>query len=192
MHTRTSFLESKRADITKISKIQTDSQMSTQLSEKDISRSWVLCPFKENFFAEFIGGSLELPWWLIGGFCPEIFDRWWEPTKGLFAIQWMEMGWGLYLQVVGTPQHYMREPNCFTIFALRGVERRKISLKCMGTRPHAEAIGIISRRCYLMPRQSITSGREASRPRTRRATSWNFHCLIFLFFFFLCLQHGRL
>ena len=27
----------------------------------------------------------------------------WRP----FAAMWMQMGWGFYLQVVGTPQHYM-------------------------------------------------------------------------------------
>ena len=28
-----------------------------------------------------IGGSLESPWWLIGGFCPNILGPWWGPTK---------------------------------------------------------------------------------------------------------------
>ena len=29
----------------------------------------------------YVGGSLELPLWLIGGFCPKILGSRWGPTK---------------------------------------------------------------------------------------------------------------
>ena len=40
--------------------------------------------------------------WVCGG------DLW-RP----FAALWMQIGWGLYLQVVGTPNHYLLSSNVF-------------------------------------------------------------------------------
>ena len=50
------------------------------------------------------------------------------------------MGWGLYLQVVGTPQHYMSEWNLFELFALRSSGEQKTSSNYPHTLPLRPAI----------------------------------------------------
>ena len=38
-----------------------------------------------HFTLKFIGGSLESPEWLLDGFLPQNFGRWWGPTNHCFA-----------------------------------------------------------------------------------------------------------
>ena len=49
--------------------------------ESEINQRPGFNPHWGNIF----GGSLELPWWLLDGFLPQNFGRWWGPTNHCFA-----------------------------------------------------------------------------------------------------------
>ena len=45
--------------------------------------------------------------------------------RRLFTAQWMQIESKFFLEVVGTPYHYLAEMNLFNLFALTGGGERK-------------------------------------------------------------------